>query len=117
MPYIECVSLVNLYTPPKTNIASENGPGPKRKFHLPTNHQFLVDMLVFGGGGNDGNVKEVLRHTLLNQKIMIQKIGKEVLSALSLGLAKALVVVSPNPRRPKKKKDAERRFVIRLFYF
>ena len=51
MPYIECVSLVNLYTPPKTNIASENGPGPKRKFHLPTNHQFLVDMLVFGGGG------------------------------------------------------------------
>ena len=59
----------------------------------------------------------MLRHTLLNQKIMIQKIGKEVLSALSLGLAKALVVVSPNPRRPKKKKDAERRFVIRLFYF
>ena len=51
MPYIECLGLVNLYTPWKTNIASENGPGPKRKFHLPTNHQFLVDMFVFGGGG------------------------------------------------------------------
>ena len=77
MLYIECLGLVNLYTPSKPNIASENGPGPKRKFHLPTNHQFLVDMLVFGGGGgNDGNVKEVWRHTLSSQKIIIKKIGK-----------------------------------------
>ena len=90
MPYIECLGLVNLYTPWKTNIASENGPGPKRKFHLPTNHQFLVDMFVFGGGGDDGNVKEVLRHTLSNQKNMLKQIGKRGPKCTFFGFGKSI---------------------------